>query len=674
VAPLAAAYALGLGGATWMSLAGFSGALADKGGPYRTRAFILLNLAVAGAAAAAVGALAGPHPSLAIPVTFIVAALCSLGRAYGEPGATVGVLVLNTYVISLGYAAASPGESLARAGYVVAGGSWAMLLSLVFWPLRPYRPVRLALGAAYRAVAAYGDEVSRWLRTGARPGPVRVRRALETARAALASVRRGRPGESGRGERLLVLGETADQVFGHLFGLSEMGETATPGPAYAGAHAILADAVTSLGVTLRALADEIENEGRAASVATDGGGGRLRAALPPAGDASDGERGRYEQAASLLDRMAQYTGVAAAVTASLNDGRPVPEVVAGREPEPADPPVPLLGPVRAALTWESVIFRFALRVGLVTAAAVALTAALDLRRGYWVTITAVLILQPYVGATSTRALQRVLGTIVGGMLTAVLAALFHAQVAILILVGVFAWVSVALLPLNYAAFSVFLTPTFVLLAEASAGDWHLAGLRITNTILGGGLALGGSRLLWPTPEAERTPAYLGAALRALGAYLDDVVARFDDRGERASRALRARRRSVGLAILNADESLQRSLGEHRGPAEDLAPLMTLATYIRRLTASVAALALSRHQIEPLPVADLSGRLRPVGQALEDLAEALERERPPAPLGEGGGAGFPEPAPLLRERVARLERQVRILHDAVARWHDGAAQG
>ena len=39
---------------------------------------------------------------------------------------------------------------------------------------------------------------------------------------------------------------------------------------------------------------------------------------------------------------------------------------------------------------------------------------------------------------------------------------------------------VALLPLNYGAYAVFGTPAFVLLAESSVGDWHLAGLRIVT--------------------------------------------------------------------------------------------------------------------------------------------------------------------------------------------------
>jgi uncharacterized membrane protein YccC len=667
MAPLAADQLLHLSGGTWMSLAGFSGALVDKGGPYRTRAITLATLTVAGAAAAAVGGLAAFHPALAIPLTFVIAVACSLGRAYGDPGASVGVSVLNIYVISLGYLAASPGEPLIRAVYVVIGGLWAMLLALVLWPLRPYRPVRLAVAAAYRAVAGYADEVAAWFRTGAAPGPPRVRAVLETARAALATVRRGRPGESGRGARLLILGETADQLFGQLFGLGDIGETIPAEARHPAAQAALAATVSSLAVTLRAIADGIEAEEDAPTAAVAWRGDAMREALLPVASSglSEDARTQYEHAAALLDRLAQYAGLAAATTAALNEGRPLPALERPLEVEDPEPRLPLLGPLRAVLAWDSMVLRFALRVGLVTAAAVALTAALGLKRGYWVTITAVLILQPYTGATSQRALQRVLGTIVGGALTAALAALFHDPLAILALAFVFAGVSVALLPLNYAAYSVFLTPTFVLLAEASAGDWHLAGVRILNTVLGGGLALVGSRVLWPTPESERTPAYLAASFRAMRGYLGEVVARFDDRGEAAGRALRSARRNVGLAILNAEESLQRSLGEHRGPPEELTPMMTITTYTRRLAASIAALGLSRHSIDAPPRDTLASLAVAVDATLDDLAGALEEGRDPAALEDL--PADPGASPLLRGRLTRLGRQLRTLHDAVGRW-------
>ena len=531
-----------------------------------------------------------------------------------------------------------------------------MLVALVLWPLRPYRPVRLAVAAAYRALADYAEQVAAATRNGQGViSPPGVRVALETARAALASIRRGRPGESGRGERLVVLGETADQLFGHLFGLSDVAES-TP--------------VEARDPAAQAALFEAEDEALPISVIWQGDALRARVPTATCLDGVEEARLHYQQAAGLLDRLAQYAGVAATILAGLNTGAPIPSLERAREIEDSEAGATWFAPLRAVLSWDSVVLRFALRVGLVTASAVALTAALDLRRGYWITITAVVILQPYTGTTSVRAVQRVLGTVVGGVLTAGLAALFHDQYAIFTLVSVFALLSVALLPLNYAAFSVFLTPTFVLLAEASTGDRHLAGVRILNTVLGGGLALVGSQLLWPSPESERLPAYLSQTITTLRNYLALVVQRFDDRSEGASRALREARRQVGLAILNAEESFQRRLGEHRGPAEALAPAMTLLTYTRRFTASIAAFALSRHSVDTIRAEALASFAKAVDAALADVAAALAGGRAPAPLGELPELPSGPISPLLRGRLTRLGRQLKTLHDAAACWVEG----
>jgi uncharacterized membrane protein YccC len=233
---------------------------------------------------------------------------------------------------------------------------------------------------------------------------------------------------------------------------------------------------------------------------------------------------------------------------------------------------------------------------------------------------------------------------------------------------VFAAACVALLPVNYAAYSIFLTPTFVLLAEASAGDWHLATTRVVNTLLGGGLALAGARLLWPSPETQRLPGYMAAALRANRDYLRCVTDLFDDLSPRAGERIRSARRQIGLASVNAEESFQRLLGEFAGPPAELSPVMTFLTYTRRLATSIAALALTRYS----PTDRANDTLGPFTErattVLDDLALAATAGRRPAPLPilvpvvQGGDA-----PPLLGPRVDRLARQIRMLHDAVDRW-------
>jgi uncharacterized membrane protein YccC len=669
-----------------MSLAGFSGALSDKGGSYASRAAAIASLTAFGAVAVFVGAVASHNLPTAVALTFAIALVCSLGRAWGNTGATVGGSVLNMFVISLAYPGTSVADAMGRAGYAVIGGAWAAMLALVLWPIRPYRPARLAVADSYRRLAEYVSQVVEALESEHAiddrlpAGSLIVRGALEHARATLATIRRGRPGESGRGERLLVLRETADRMFGNLIALVDTIEAIPSAARDTERRAIIVAALRDVIRVLRELADRVEEERQTGATVVQVSGAALLASLTsqsagggdtkvaPAHDA-DAMTALYRHAAALLDRIAQFASVAAANVAAL-DGTAVSTTVVIPEAEEVTEPRALFAPLRSVLGHDSLVLRHALRVALVTAIAVWLAGALHLPRGYWVTITVVIILQPYTGATTIKAVQRVIGTVVGAILTAALGALFHDVRAILVLSFIFAAVSVALLPINYTAFSVFLTPTFVLLAEASAGDWHLARVRVLNTLLGGGLALLGARLLWPASEWKRLPTYLAAALRANRHYLRTVVTFFADRSDAAGTVMRERRRDAALAAINAEESFQRLMGEHGGRAGTLAPVMTFMTYVRRFTVSIAALAVSRHAVDPSTATVLTEFADRATARLDDAAARLEA------LGSGSAPAESRPTeewdleverttsdPLIRARLTRLVRQLDTLASA-----------
>ena len=328
---------------------------------------------------------------------------------------------------------------------------------------------------------------------------------------------------------------------------------------------------------------------------------------------------------------------------------------------------------------DSLVLRHALRVGLVTAVAVWLAGALGLPRGYWVTITVVIILQPYTGATTLKAVQRSLGTVVGGVLTAALGALFHNPIAILVTSFIFAAISVAVLPINYTAFSVFLTPTFVLLAEASAGDWDLAGIRVFDTLLGGALALLGARVLWPAPEWKRLPSYLAASLRANSNYLRTVVTSFADRSDEAGRLMRARRRDCALAAINAEESFQRLMGEHGGSTETLAPVMHFLTYARRFKVSIGAIAVRRHAVDPSTATALEHFIDYASTRLGAAAVVVAGTSEANTSVATSSAGLPNELrsvdPVLRARLTRLARHTRIRGERCRRaWHIAGSLG
>ena len=675
VLPLVADAVFGLGGGVWMSLGGFNAALSDRGGAYRARAATMVAVTVSGATAVLFGTLAHDHLALAVPLVFAVALFAGLARVWGAAGVSLGGASLSTLVIALAEPATSMLEAFTRAGFAVIGGLVTMAIALVIWPLRPFRPARLAVQHGYDALAAYADELARYNRARSAgedadlpAGSAAVRAALESSRSVLANMRRGRPGSSGREENLVVLGEGVDQLFGHLVAAGEMVDSIASGERIPRADAELTTAFERVAGTARLLALSVAEEQQSPPVAVEWSGDALRQSVSGMRTTNDA-CAHYLQAATILDRAAQFASVASVTVGALSGGRRPANVARAAAADVIGEPAELLAVLRAVVAPGSLILRHALRLAVVTTVAVALAEAMHLKRGYWLTITVIVMLQPYTSATTNRALQRVVGTVLGAILTALLGAAFHDPRAILVLSFISAAACIALLPMNYAAYSVFLTPTFVLLAESGGGDWHLASARVINTLLGGALALAGARLLWPSPEWRRLPGYMADALTATREYLACVAELFEDRSVDASSRIRAARRRIGLAAVNAEESFQRVLAEFEGPPAELSPLMTFLTYTRRVAASIAALALARHIAPEGSAAALEPFARRAETVLDDLAlAAAERRRPAAlPILVQDAELDRSAVPLLRARVDRLARQIRLLHDAVDRW-------
>nr|MBA3673215.1 FUSC family protein [Gemmatimonadaceae bacterium] len=602
----------------------------------------------------------------------IVAFVTSLLRVWGMAGFSVGSATLSTLVVSLAVPASAPLEPATRPLYLIVGGLWAMAVVLVLWPIRPFRPARIAIAECYSAFAtlceqtadALGRDVPKGGHPVVPPAGAAMRVALEHARTVLVRLRGGRPGSVDRGERLLVLGASVDQLFGHVVALGETLAAARADGRHPSLDASFATLLRELAFTSQAIAVAVQREDGDALVSSAVDADAVQREV-----ASASRSPTYDHAAMIAGRLGHFTAAAVRTLSGVNGGRdaePIPKDTglhaAVADLREAESPFASLG---AILAPDSLVLRFAARLAVVTTAAVALAHVFSLERGYWMTVTVIVIMQPYTGVTFTRALQRVAGTVLGALLAAALGAAFHDPRAILVIAFLFVGCCVALLPLNYAIFSIFLTPTFVLLAEASAGDWNLAPLRAANTVLGGALALLGARVLWPSPERARFPVYAAAALRACAAYLRNVVSHYDDPSGHAGHFIRSTRRVVGVETMNAEESLQRMIDEAPADTRSIAPGLVLIAYVRRLTASVAALSLTRHA-PGRPASELVAPLcEEVARRLDAAAEALGSGVVPV-LARDDPPWGAIPNALVRQRMQRLFAQVSTIADAVAR--------
>src|SRR3954453_13510522 len=487
VPPLVIGELTGRPGLLWMSLGGWLCALADPGGPYPLRAAAMAAYLVFGTLATILGT-ATYRAWASVLVLFVFGACTSLARGLGDAAATVGAIVLIMLCIAVGSPA--PAGALTRGALVGAGSLLAIALALGLWPVHPYRPARPAVADCYRALADLVDALGRLpigslaareaaAAQAARIAPPRVRAALETARAALAAVRRGRAADTQRGEILLVLFESADLILGSLSAAIDP-LAASPGidPSF-----------------LRPLADSF----RGIALATVGRGDEA-----PRAPRLDEPIGHPELHALLEPVMITAT-FAAEMADALRTGKHA-------QPTPAPlPDAPTRLPLRDQLALGSPLVRHAARMAFGLAAAGVLGQILHLSRGYWMTVTVVIVLQPDLGSTVRRALDRVAGTVLGAVSAAVVAPLVHRPFVFGALLFPLSVLAVALRPINYALYSAFVTLVFLLISEAFSGDWHLAGVRIGTTLLGGAGALVFGFLFLPPPSGGRFPSFSGSS-------------------------------------------------------------------------------------------------------------------------------------------------------------------
>lgn len=218
--------------------------------------------------------------------------------------------------------------------------------------------------------------------------------------------------------------------------------------------------------------------------------------------------------------------------------------------------------LRANLTLRSTACRHAIRLGVILAIATALYRIFPLQRGYWIPLTALIVLKPDFTTTFTRGAARSVGTILGALLTTLLVSLLLPTDRVLILLDALAaFIAFTFLNVNYAIFSSFLTiEVVILLTFVDPRPFVTTFDRTLDTVIGGALALL-AYALWPTWERTRVPEKIAARLEALRRYFDAVMAAYAHPTEYDAPTMQHLRQEARLARTNAAASVERSLSE-----------------------------------------------------------------------------------------------------------------
>ncbi len=134
---------------------------------------------------------------------------------------------------------------------------------------------------------------------------------------------------------------------------------------------------------------------------------------------------------------------------------------------------------------------YAVRLTVVLAVSTELYRQLQFASGYWIPMTALLVLRPSIADTASRAIARTVGTLAGAVLSSIFLLYVHPSTVWLAgFVVLFTWLAYSTLNVNYALYSVFLTSYIVfLLSLDNLPGAETAHRRFVCTAVGGAIAL-----------------------------------------------------------------------------------------------------------------------------------------------------------------------------------------
>jgi uncharacterized membrane protein YccC len=335
-----------------------------------------------------------------------------------------------------------------------------------------------------------------------------------------------------------------------------------------------------------------------------------------------------------------------------------------------------LGLLVSNLRWESPAFRFALRVAMAISVGLLISEHLPYSsHGYWIVLTIAIVLKPTFSMTKQRRNDRLAGTLIGCVLTAVIVHFVHAPVALL---GFLFLATVAVPSFTYIKYRyTAIAATMQILLQISMlvpSNTHVIGERMIDTFVGVAIATLFSFVL-PSWEYRALPRLIKNVLDANKRYIDAGCDLLTDKVTDDFVYRICRKRFLdNLAGLSA--ALVRMLDEpasKQRAVEDI-HLFMVQNYL--LVAHVAALRLLlRRHASDLPKAVVNARLQQtctqVWNTLSDVERSLkilmpllaasngkqpETPRPsaPVPVPAAPGAGAWSGWSLLQRRLSLLQ--------------------
>jgi uncharacterized membrane protein YccC len=610
--------------------------LADPGGLYRIRMrtmalgaglLIISNL---------LAALVGQLPILLVCSMLFWVFISSMLSVYGKNiGSRLGSIAIVSFIL---FTAQTTDLSFALPHCLIIAASalWVMACKLRKWPFKPDQPVREAVANYYRLLSSRLVLVlSRENETYVQgPGDKDIlQKSIQTARNLAYLVMRDLKGKFNPTTlKMYVLLQKADSLFTIQVALSESIKTASFQNYQSSVQKSVDQAVTDTDAVLTHIASSIQYD-KPVGVKSNfepilqkltGHFTALQEGPPESGDYLALSSARY-----IIGLLERYIKTLQGIVGIIDNVNLASSVKSNKPEKQSSAILNAWRLLADHLTLGSDIFRFSLILSTMLAIATFIYTFFHIPHGYWMALTIAIVLKPDFQTARQRALQRVVGTVAGGIIAIVAASLIQNRNIIFLLIIVLVFLAFANRSRNYGIYALFWTPAVVFLVNfQDIGNWLIALTRIANTVAGGVIASIYIFFFLPQLEKAQLPDKIAKALFANRNYVQAILDMYSGKIAPPTNIERIHQQA-NRACIDASAALR---GVSNGPlskGDYFKRLAGLTAFNQQLCNILAALSLENLQLtecEVLP--DIQIFLKQYSEILQSTEIAVRSGQQP----------------------------------------------
>ncbi len=242
------------------------------------------------------------------------------------------------------------------------------------------------------------------------------------------------------------------------------------------------------------------------------------------------------------------------------------------------------------LTFESSIFRHSLRVMITCVFGFVVSRFLSQENhSYWIIMTIIIIMKPAFSLTKKKNMDRLLGTIGGGIIGLLLLYFVQDKTVLFALIIFFMLGTYTFKTLNYIVMVIFLTPYILILFHfLGLGALDVASERLLDTAIGSALAAMGSYFLFPQWESTQLRTYMANVLKANIHYLQKLKEIFSG-NKISSLDYKLVRKELFVSTANLSAALHRMLSEPKNKQNNRKGIYEFVVLNHVLSSNIASL-------------------------------------------------------------------------------------